>query len=890
MKKRFWQTDGFFAAVVVAIVLALSPTTFMQSLERAAYDLGVRLTERTPHPDIAVVAIDDESIANIGRWPWPRDIHAHLIDLLNEAGAKTIAYTVFFTEEQVDPGLAIIRGLNSWLEASNLGSLPDVVPFLVEGIRQSDARQVEEVHQLLTLASQSWAPEVRELAQTLQQAQQELDTDSKLARSLHASGRVLLGQPLLLGEPLGRPDSPLPDYVVKSSLPLLGPGDTSPFITAGDVATLMLPQAYQAFVPIPPVGREALAIGHVNTIQDVDGAVRSEPLAIQLYDHYIPSLSLLTAASFLNLGREDIQLQPGVGVRLGRLQIRTDPWLQMHTFFYADRDGKPAFPVDSFFDVINGKVPADKFRGKIVLVGSSATGVGSPQVTPISPSMPPVVTLAHSVSSILNSHFFVEPAWGDYARLGVFALVALYLVLLMPRLRAGPAALVTVLLLLGMAGTHLYLMMEQTTWLQLAAPAAMLFIGHVLITTKRFLVTEEGKLKTEAESAETNRMLGLQFQGQGQLDMAFEKFRRCPLDDGLMDVLYNLALDYERKRHFAKARAVYEHMATYDKNYKDIKDRMGRMRNMEETVVLGGGGQKTAAGTLIMGGGGVEKPKLGRYDVERELGKGAMGVVYLGRDPKISREVAIKTMALSDEFEGPELEEARARFFREAESAGRLNHPNIVTIYDAGEEQDLAYIAMELLHGRELSLYTQKDHLLPVDKVLDICASAADALDYAHAAHVVHRDIKPANIMYDEGTGQIKITDFGIARVTDSSKTKTGMVLGTPSYMSPEQLSGQKVDGRSDLFSLGVMAYQLLTGDLPFQGDSMATLMYRIANEQPADIQQLRPDLPPCVSHIIHKALEKDRERRYQRGAEMAADLRDCRARLNTATGTVVTP
>jgi serine/threonine protein kinase len=275
---------------------------------------------------------------------------------------------------------------------------------------------------------------------------------------------------------------------------------------------------------------------------------------------------------------------------------------------------------------------------------------------------------------------------------------------------------------------------------------------------------------------------------------------------------------------------------------------------------------------------GVSKPMLGRYEIEKELGKGAMGVVYLGKDPKISRVVAIKTMNLSQEFDADELEEVKARFFREAETAGRLNHPNIVTMYDAGEEHDLAYIAMEFLKGKDLVPYCKPDSLLPLPSVLRIIARVADALGYAHTLNVVHRDIKPANIMYDLPSDTVKVTDFGIARITDSSKTKTGMVLGTPSFMSPEQLAGTKIEGQSDLFSLGVTLYQMVCGKLPFEGDSMAQLMYRIANEPHTDILTIQPDVPPCVVVIIDKALSKKREDRYQTGQEMAEAVRQCAA------------
>jgi serine/threonine-protein kinase len=204
-------------------------------------------------------------------------------------------------------------------------------------------------------------------------------------------------------------------------------------------------------------------------------------------------------------------------------------------------------------------------------------------------------------------------------------------------------------------------------------------------------------------------------------------------------------------------------------------------------------------------------------------------------------------------------------------------------MYDAGEEHDLAYIAMEFLKGKDLVAYTKPGQLLPPLRAMSIVARVADALSYAHENHVVHRDVKPANIMYEPESDIVKVTDFGIARITDSSKTKTGMVLGTPSYMSPEQLSGKKIDGRSDLFSLGVTLYQLLCGRVPFEGDSMAQLMFRIANDVHPDIRKYVRGIPEPLVAIIDKALCKDVEKRYQTGAEMAQDLRHCLEQLKAA-------
>ncbi|MDX1487982.1 MAG: serine/threonine-protein kinase [Acidiferrobacterales bacterium] len=283
----------------------------------------------------------------------------------------------------------------------------------------------------------------------------------------------------------------------------------------------------------------------------------------------------------------------------------------------------------------------------------------------------------------------------------------------------------------------------------------------------------------------------------------------------------------------------------------------------------------TMGGTLILDGVD-QKPTLGRYEIDKELGKGAMGTVYMGRDPKINRVVAVKTMALSDEFEEAELTKVKERFFREAETAGRLSHPNIVTIYDAGEEQDLAYIAMEYLQGKNLTEYVKSKGRLPLKFVLLLIARVADALDYAHKQDVVHRDIKPANIMYNEKDDSVKVTDFGIARITASSRTKTGVILGTPSYMSPEQLAGKKVDGRSDLFSLGVTMYELVAAKQPFGGDTMAALMYQIANAKHPDVMAACPDAPLCIGNIIDRLLQKNPDRRFQTGEELRQALDAC--------------
>ncbi len=270
--------------------------------------------------------------------------------------------------------------------------------------------------------------------------------------------------------------------------------------------------------------------------------------------------------------------------------------------------------------------------------------------------------------------------------------------------------------------------------------------------------------------------------------------------------------------------------------------------------------------------------RFGRYQILTELGRGAMGVVYKARDPKINRVVAVKTISLAGQPPEEELD-YRERFFREAEAAGRLSHPGIVTIFDMGEEPETRtpYIVMEFVGGQSLDkLLARNDNKLPVEKALQLTLELAEALDCAHAQGVVHRDLKPANILITED-GRAKIADFGVAKLNLANQSLGGRVLGTPAYMSPEQLNGDAVDGRSDLFSLGVILYTILTGYRPFQGNSALTVCFKVVNREPVPATVLDTDLPPALDYIIARAMAKDPAQRYQRGMEMALDIQALR-------------
>src|SRR6185295_8664827 len=614
-KFDFWKTDWFLGVTVVVVVALFNRfSDLVPSLERKAYDLGVIATSRAPSDKVAVIAIDEASLRSIGRWPWPRDVQAKMTDLLSQAKVKVIGSTILLSEPQVDPGY----------------------------------KYVVQLQELAAKAAEAGAPvadAIAPIAEKLKEAELALNTDRRVAESYAKAGNVLVPLDFVIGRPLGRPDTPLPEYVQKFALTAPSGGDRP------------LP-ATEIRYPIESVAKSAAGLGSLTQFKDVDGAIRTEPLAIDYFGQLYPSLSMMVVAKFLNLGPADIKVAPGQGVTLEKLRIGTDQDLRMYTYFYKDRDGKSVFPVDSFSDVLSGKVKADNFRDKIVLIGATALGLGDNPATPIAPAMPPVLLLAHSVSSILQEHFFIAPGWMYGAELLAYALVAAYLVALLPRLKAGMALALTGGAFIAFFVLHFSLMMSAGIWMQLMLPATLLLLGHAALVSKRFIVTERAKVKSDENSAESNRMLGLAYQGQGLLDQAWDKYRQVPLAEAVMDNLYNLALDFERKRQFNKAESVFRHMAEFNPKFRDLEQRLSRAKQLSETVMLGGSSGAGRTNTSILGAGDtVEKPMLGRYQVEKELGKGAMGVVYLGKDPKIGRVVAIKTMALAQEFEPDELAE-----------------------------------------------------------------------------------------------------------------------------------------------------------------------------------------------------------------------------------------
>ena len=834
--KKFLLSDLTLGIVLTALVTCsfLLQTGFFESLELKTYDLRCMLRQNTANgSEIAIVSIDDDSISKLGRWPWPRSLIAEGLNAVSAAGAKVIGLNILFTEQERNQGLVEIKNLKNF----------------IPGITKN--RDV-----------------IKKLDNELSAAEIRLDNDAKLLKSIQDSKNIILPMYFTVGPALGEEQPVLSSHTLTH---IEGADETT-----GKTVT----EGHSPAVPLQEFSDFSPGIGHVNIIPDSDGVVRCEIPVIQFQGDFYPSFAIQVVRNYLNLPIENIKLVLGHSLSVGKAVIPLDRNNKIHINYNGPVG---TFPYYSFYDVLNHKIDPNALKNKIVLVGHMATGIADLNVTPLGHNFPGIEMTANIIQNILHGNFITRPAWAQKAELATLLFVGLFIALVLPRLKAFFGSLISFLLLAGIGGAGTYAFMTYGYWIKIFYPLSLLTAGYIIITSKRFLITEKKKELVEAGAIETNKMLGLSFQGQGMLDMAFEKFRKCPVDEQMKELLYNLGLDFERKRQFNKAAAAYEYIMKFDAKYKGIDERIKQLKAASEGAVFGGLGQKKGSGegtVILEGTQQATSPTLGRYQIAKELGRGAMGTVYLGKDPKINRQVAIKTVRFDDDVDEASMKATKERFFREAESAGNLNHPNIIKIFDAGEDNEISYIAMELLEGEDLKKFTEKANLLPIRTVVEYCIKIADALDFAHAQGVIHRDIKPANIMLLKD-GTLRITDFGIARITASSKTQTGTVLGTPSYMSPEQLAGKKVDGRSDLFSFGVMLYELLTGIKPFAGESIAELLFKISNDKQPNAKTINPAIPEQLAGIIDKLLEKNPDQRYQRGSEVSKDLASSLGSLN---------
>jgi len=807
------------AMTTIAIVASYSPATSV--VDEISYAWFYHLLPATPAPlkRSAIIAIDDKSIEELGPWPWPRHLLADIISQANKYGARIIALSVPLDTAQPRPSDARLRAALTNKEKARLAPLLDT-----------------------------------------------LDDDAVLARRIKKAGNVILMEESTSSSnnengPVA-PQIKVPPPRDSDYLAFLKPFISFPNTEIRNIA--------------PPLQRFSAAAVGAGLQPPLQRHYQiSQPLAVRLSDSNIlvPSLALTVAAHTRNIPPSDIKVVEGHGIRIGSHILPTDSSLRFYPRMNTQQQ-RMRITRYSASDLINGNISVPQLDNRAVFIGLTAARYIRQLHGPANTNMSPVEWDAATVEAILNRDCISTPFWVYGIQRALIICFGTLLLVLPRKLRTFSGIWISIVLAIVTINLSLLSLIAQQLWLPLTLPAIYLLGAHFLLAAHASISNRYAEIQDKLILA--YRELAKHFQNLGQLDQAFEYLYLC--GSGQQEQLYELGLNFERRRQFSKAISIYDHIAAQKKGYRDIQERLTHLRSLPQALSQHSNGTTTA--TIVVDNASLERPVIGRYQIEHELGRGAMGTVYLGKDPKIGRTVAIKTLPLTREFDDTQLAEVRRRFYQEAETAGKLNHPNIVTIYDAGEEHDLAYIAMDFVNGKTLDQYNDPDELLPIHEVFDIGIKIADALNYAHTNKVVHRDVKPANVIYDIHSGSLKVTDFGIAYLTDNSKTRSGLVMGSPYYMSPEQIAGRKVDGRSDIFSLGVTLFELFTGHLPFKADSMANLMYRITNENHPNMRKLRSGLPACLVTIIKKALAKSADDRYKSAAELRDNLVRCKAKL----------
>jgi len=840
LKRIIFSTSFILCLTAMLLIVSLlGEWAPLQLPELKLYDQLLRLKPTSPPNRVVVVAIDDASIQELGMWPWPRTTLATGLRRLTEYGAEAVALTTVYPAPSANPALEELSHLRTTLQS------------------ETSARQ-KKAHR----------PVLREL----RKIEKRLDEDQALINAVRAGHNIVLPFRLAF-TPSGESD-PLSGLLRLNSL-------AQPDRTQQTPETLQaqIPALLDRIIPGPPapenvtetfraLAGKAAAMGAINLSVDADDIVRQIRLLWPYQERYLPSLALQLALKSLGRPFRQTVLLPEdcnpYGLCVGDTAIPTDDYYRMRINYHPPPIHLNKVP---FADLVSGKVDPAIFKNQVAVIGVTATDLTPTYQTPFASRVTPPEIIAAAVDTILRSDHLIRPRWAPLAEGAVLLYFLLFLLIVIPRVKLNIGALILTVFLATCWGAAILAFMQAGYWFRLFPPLILCLLGFGMIAARQIA------RRLKAENTELNRSLGLSFQTQGMLDMALEKFMQCPAEDKTVRrLLYHLGLDFERKRMSNKALTVYERILKAG-GYRDAKRRARKLKAANHAVTMAPSLDAPVATLKLTDT--ETRPTFGRYEILKELGQGAMGTVYLGLDPKINRQVAIKTMGYSN-VPPEDLEEVKTRFIREAEAAGKLSHPNIVTVYDIGEEHDTAYMAMELLDGSELTDYCQRDCLKPVPLVLDIMAAVAEALGYAHKAGVIHRDIKPANIMQLKD-GRVKVTDFGIAKVMDSAKTRTGIVMGTPSYMSPEQVGGKKLDGRSDLFSLGIVFYEMLTGHKPFGGENLTTLMYAIAKAPYRPLPEIVPDIPACCVTIVNKLLNKGVSRRYKTAEHALEAIRQCR-------------
>ncbi len=651
------------------------------------------------------------------------------------------------------------------------------------------------------------------------------------ANNLSAAGNVVLPVELVLTDIPAAGDQ-VPPEVLKSS-----------YFTYDSFHKLRAnPPLWAVQMQYPPVefARAAADIGFVLNDYDPDQKLRREPLVIGYSENYYPALAVQAVKFYMGINTEAIKLNPGTDISIGRVEVPVDRKSRYLINYYGPRQ---TFRYVSAADVISGSYNPAELAGKIALVGLTATGTRYSVSTPLEEDLPEVEKTATVAANIISGKF-IRTDRGNFLGFLWIIGIGVFSAFLLPRVTLIYRFMLLLALMFALVNVNFFLFRSMGIISKTFYPTLEILL-FLLVSPA---IKPQKELVTRKKSRLAEKLSGL------------FKFR-----------IVRLGAEAPRRWEPARSTRYSEQEESLTASV-DMTESQVPIEPEEEEAPPEEPKKKTTSTDLPIPV-DIHVKQFGRYQVLEPIGRGAMGTVYKGLDPAIDRLVALKTIRLDFAANPEELEEMKERLLREARAAGKISHPNIVTIYDAGQEEGYQYIAMEYLEGTTLERYIRKKTEINFKIMAQILIQVCDALDYAHSHGIVHRDIKPANIMVLDNF-QVKVMDFGIARFGQANLTQTGMAMGTPNYMPPEVLKGKIADKRSDIFSLGIMTYELLTGKRPFRGPTISSLIYSILNDNPPPPSQMNNRAPNIFDRICEKCLKKDPEERYQTAAEVSAQLK----------------
>ncbi len=592
-------------------------------------------------------------------------------------------------------------------------------------------------------------------------------------------------------------------------------------------------------------------LGHNTQLPDGDGTLRWHPLVVNFEGLYYPSLALTTARLFLGLSKTQCSILPGDGVKLGPSAIPTDRQGRLFVNFTGPAG---SFKTYNLSDVLRGQIDPNALRGKAVIFAKAPLGLAGAFKTPVDPALSTAELTANVVENIIHHRFVKTLTISKFLDVSFLILIGVLAAFLLPQVSLTYRIIILGIFLVAL--TNL---------------AFVLFNSFGILTKPFYAILElvfflaaSPVLKPKRTEVEV-----MDEYSYGYTEAQRETVKTASIEE-----------DSKKIRESEASTGILPTAERTAETPADIEPHLETEPLPEPEIIAGEETlyEQTSLTPKKPGSAHqpLDRPKtLGRYEIQEVLGKGAMGTVYKGLDPAIDRLVALKTIRLDAVAEESEVQELKERLVREAKAAGKLSHPNIVTIYDVGHEGDLQYIAMEYLEGYTLEEIIKRQVVLNYKIVAKLMVQVCDALDYAHDRGIVHRDIKPANIMVMNNF-QVKVMDYGIARLeTSASMTQTGIAMGTPNYISPEQLQGKPVDRRSDIFALGVVLYEFLTHEKPFRGENLSQLIYNIINHNPPPPVEKDESIPMILNRVTMRAIAKDPVERYQRAGELAAELKD---------------